>query len=68
MEKLKPEYQVVYTTLSPFMIDSHNLLSARTVEDVERIGTVLGTMVGDRVLSADPDTISPLQRRDHPEL
>jgi predicted ATPase len=62
-EKLKPEYQVLYTTHSPFMIDPDNILSARTVEDViDRDGRVLGTKVGERVLSTDPDTISPLQK------
>ena len=36
---------------------------ARTVEDVvAKDGSILGTKVGDRVLSIDPDTISPLQR------
>lgn len=44
------------------MIDPDNLLSARTVEDIEINGKILGTKVGDRVLSRDPDTISPLQR------
>lgn len=33
-EKLKPYYQVIYTTHSPFMIDPDNLISVRTVEDV----------------------------------
>ena len=57
------DYQVIYTTHSPFMVDPDNLLSARTVEDVvTKDGNVLGTKVGDRVLSMDPDTISPLQR------
>ncbi len=62
-ERLKPEYQVVYTTHSPFMVDPDNLLSARTVEDIEAAdGTPLGTKVGEKVLSTDKDTISPLQR------
>ncbi|MHB1863414.1 MAG: ATP-dependent nuclease [Gemmatimonadaceae bacterium] len=61
-ERLRPEYQVLYTTHSPFMIDPDNLLAARTVEDVEKDGKVLGTKVGDQVLSRDPDTISPLQK------
>jgi len=68
-EQLKPNYQVIYTTHSPFMVDPDNLMSARTVEDVvvpektkgegERL---LGTKVGEDVLSTDPDTVSPLQR------
>ena len=44
------------------MIDPDNILSARTVEDVDtREGVVLGTKVGDRTLSTDSDTLSPLQ-------
>jgi hypothetical protein len=67
-EQLRPSYQVVYTTHSPFMIDPDNLLSARTVEDVvvkdKQNGDekLLGTKVGEKVLSTDPDTVSPLQR------
>ena len=65
-EKLKPNYQVVYSTHSPFMIDAENLLSARTVEDTtskDRRGreVVEGTKVGSRVLSTDSDTLLPLQ-------
>jgi predicted ATPase len=67
-EQLRPNYQVVYTTHSPFMIDADNLLSARTVEDkvtkdlTTGDETILGTKVGEDVLSTDPDTVSPLQR------
>lgn len=67
-EQLRPDYQVVYTTHSPFMIDPDNLLSARTIEDVvvkdKKNGDekLLGTKVGEDVLSTDPDTVSPLQR------
>ena len=67
-EQLRPHYQVVYTTHSPFMIDADHLLSARTVEDVvkkDRVTgeeTLFGTKVGEDVLSTDPDTVSPLQR------
>ncbi|MEK7762158.1 MAG: AAA family ATPase [Nitrospirota bacterium] len=67
-EQLRPHHQVVYTTHSPFMIDPDNLLSARTVEDVvvkdKTSGDekILGTKVGEDVLSTDPDTVSPLQR------
>lgn len=66
-EQLRPHYQVLYTTHSPFMIDADNLLSARTVEDVvvtnRQTGEeqLLGTRVGEKILSVDPDTISPLQ-------
>ena len=70
-EQLRPYYQVIYTTHSPFMIDADNLLSARTVEDVvkkekqkdgEIVEHLLGTKVSTDVLSTDPDTVSPLQR------
>ena len=60
-EKLKPNYQVIYTTHSPFMVDAENLLSARTVEDVVEDGEIKGTKVGDEVLSTDRDTMFPLQ-------
>ena len=61
-DELLSKYQVIYTTHSPFMIDPANLLSCRTVEDV--LGAddeVLGTKVGDDVLSTDTDTVFPLQ-------
>lgn len=66
-ERLEPKYQVVYTAHSPFMVDPDNLLRTRTVEDVvveDKHGTtieVLGTKVGDDVLSTDADTVFPLQ-------
>ena len=42
-EKLAPEYQVIYTTHSPFMIDSLKLNEVRTVYDTQdsKIGTLL---------------------------
>ena len=67
-EQLRPSYQVVYTTHSPFMVDPDNLLSARTVEDVVKKDknsgedVLFGTKVSENILSTDPDTISPLQR------
>ena len=65
-ERLSPHHQVIYTTHSPFMIPAHNLTSVRTVEDVviEKADggvDVLGTKVGDKVLSTDRDTLFPLQ-------
>ena len=61
-EKLLPKYQVIYTTHSPFMIDTEAILSVRTVEDVvTKDGVSMGTKVGDQVLSADADTIFPLR-------
>lgn len=65
-ERLAPHHQVIYTTHSPFMVPAHNLTSVRTVEDVvvEKSNgdvEVLGTKVGDEVLSTDRDTLFPLQ-------
>ncbi len=60
--ELLPKYQVLYTTHSPFMIDSADLLSCRTVEDASGPNDeVLGTKVGDQILSTDSDTLFPLQ-------
>ena len=59
---ISKEYQVIYTTHSPFMIDVDDLLGVRTVEDVVGAdGVAVGTKVGDQVLSTDPDTIFPLR-------
>jgi predicted ATPase len=60
-ESLLPKHQVIYTTHSPFMIDPADLQTVRTVEDVVKDGEILGTKVGDKVLSTDADTILPLQ-------
>ncbi|MEO5654893.1 MAG: AAA family ATPase [Nitrosospira sp.] len=65
-ERLAPDHQVIYTTHSPFMVSSDNLLSARTVEDTvvyheDGPPEVQGTKVGSEVLSTDPDTLFPLQ-------
>jgi len=61
-EELLPKYQVAYSTHSPFMVDAGNLISARTVEDASTPeGDVLGTKVGDQILSADGDTLFALR-------
>ena len=60
-EKLVPKHQVIYSTHSPFMVDSGDLRSVRTVEDVVKGSAVLGTNVGDEVLSTDPETLFPLR-------
>ena len=67
--ELRPEHQVIYTAHSPFMIDLENIFSLRTVEDVvevinadgESVERILGTKVGERILSRDKDTLFPLQ-------
>jgi len=67
-DELQPDHQVIYTTHSPFMIDPDRILSARTVEDVVQVEpktkreVLVGTKVGQDVLSMDQDTVSPLQR------
>lgn len=61
-ERLLPLGQVIYSTHSPFMVDTGDLLSVRTVEDgLDEDGNVLGTKVGDKVLSTDAETVFPLQ-------
>ncbi len=69
-ERLAPNYQVVYTTHSPFMLDPSNLLRARTVEDVYReVGEDedadtdphRGTKVSDQILRAERATLFPLR-------
>ena len=65
-EKLAPQYQIVYATHSPFMINPDRIQGVRTVEEITREtpeGTLdhVGTTVGDEVLSTDHDTLLPLQ-------
>lgn len=67
-ERLRPYYQLIYTTHSPFMLDAEHIFSVRTVEDVVREHpdqpdrpVIEGTKVGQRVLSRDKDTLLPLQ-------
>lgn len=65
-EKLEPHHQVIYTTHSPFMVPAEDLSSIRTVEDkVVRKSDdeieILGTKIGDKILSTDKDTLFPLQ-------
>lgn len=65
-EQLVPNHQVVYTTHSPFMVNPERMQWVRTVEEVSTPtpdGGVdfAGTKVGDEILSADQDTLLPLQ-------
>lgn len=71
-EQLRPNFQVIYTTHSPFMVDTENFGGIRLVEDIykpriEMNGRViqeeqdLGTKVGAGVLASNPDTLFPLQ-------
>ncbi|WP_449137450.1 AAA family ATPase [Solobacterium moorei] len=58
-EKLAPDYQVIYTTHSPFMIDSLKLNEVRTVYDTQN--PKVGSVVSDAVEERDSDTLFPLQ-------
>lgn len=58
-KKLAPEYQVIYTTHSPFMIDSLKLNEVRTVYDTQN--PKIGSVVSDAVEEKDSDTLFPLQ-------
>lgn len=58
-EKLAPYYQVIYTTHSPFMIDSLKLNEVRTVYDTQN--PKVGSVVSDAVEEKDSDTLFPLQ-------
>lgn len=58
-EKLAPEYQVIYTTHSPFMIDSLKLNEVRTVYDTQN--PKIGSVVSDALEEKDSDTLFPLQ-------
>lgn len=58
-EKLAPNYQVIYTTHSPFMIDSLKLNEVRTVYDTQN--PKIGSIVSEAVEEKDSDTLFPLQ-------
>jgi hypothetical protein len=65
-KELEPNYQVIYTTHSPFMISANSLSQCRTVEDIVTTDDngrekFLGTKVGQQILSTNPDTIIPLR-------
>lgn len=57
LDDLGDRYQIIYTTHSPFMVDSKHLHRVRTVNDTEKSGTVLS----DSIKEKDPDTLFPLQ-------
>lgn len=56
IEDLAKEYQVIYTTHSPFMIDSNHLERVRTVYDSDS-----GSIISSAIQEKDPDTLFPLQ-------
>lgn len=58
-EKLSVDYQVIYTTHSPFMIDSTKLNEVRTVFD--SMDPKKGSYISDAIEEKDSDTLFPLQ-------
>lgn len=57
-ERLAPKHQVLYTTHSPFMVETGQLQRARIVEDK---GPDRGSEVTTEVLATDRDSLFPLQ-------
>lgn len=56
IEHLSSEYQIIYSTHSPFMVDPADLNRVRTVVESEN-----GSIVSDSVQEKDPKTLFPLQ-------
>jgi len=56
LNDLSVEYQIIYTTHSPFMIESDKLNQVRTVVEKED-----GTHISESVQEKDPNTLFPLQ-------
>ena len=57
IDKLAESHQVLYTTHSPFMVNSDRLHQVRVVEDKHKVGTVVGA----NLAGSDARTIFPLQ-------
>ncbi len=57
IDDLSEDHQIIYTTHSPFMVDSEHLEKIRTVVEVERHGS----RISDSLQEKDPDTLFPLQ-------
>lgn len=56
LEDLSVNYQIIYTTHSPFMIDSNGMQRVRTVVEKED-----GTHISETIQEKDPNTLFPLQ-------
>ncbi|MCF6287975.1 MAG: AAA family ATPase [Proteobacteria bacterium] len=56
IEDLAKDYQIIYSTHSPFMISSDNLNRVRTVLETEN-----GSVISDSIQEKDPNTMFPLQ-------
>jgi hypothetical protein len=57
IDVLSKDHQIIYTTHSPFMIQSDRLHQVRTVED----RTTVGTKITADISGSDPKTLFPLQ-------
>ncbi|MGE5409670.1 MAG: ATP-dependent nuclease, partial [Clostridiales bacterium] len=56
IEDLSKKYQIIYTTHSPFMVESNHLNRVRTCLETED-----GTIISDTIQEKDPNTLFPLQ-------
>lgn len=56
IEDLSGNYQVIYSTHSPFMVDSDSLHRVRTIFDGPQ-----GSVISESIQERDPDTLFPLQ-------
>jgi predicted ATPase len=56
IEDLSENYQVIYSTHSPFMVDSNSLHRVRTIFDGPQ-----GSVISESIQERDPDTLFPLQ-------
>lgn len=56
-DKLAPTHQVIYTTHSPFLIDTQRIDRVRTVQDLDHEGTTVSA----DAFRSDSDTVFPLQ-------
>ena len=53
---LSEDYQIIYSTHSPFMIEPSDLTKVRTVVETDR-----GSQISDSIQEKDPNTLFPLQ-------
>lgn len=56
IEDLSKDYQIIYTTHSPFMIPSEHLDRVRTVLETDK-----GSVISNSIQEKDPNTLFPLQ-------
>lgn len=56
LNDLSKDYQIIYSTHSPFMIESDGLQKVRTVLETES-----GSIISDSIQEKDPNTLFPLQ-------